>query len=135
SNMVSSPVTCSSEDTRKLRGHRTDTLVVRHRTASPRAGPAAPARAGTLGCPPQVAGPATVAGRSGCRGADYYNMWRYTSVDVQVKRRAYGVRREAYGDTIDMSTQPALTVGLHRLSPDVAVPAYHSPGAAAVDLA
>jgi dUTP pyrophosphatase len=34
-----------------------------------------------------------------------------------------------------MSTQPALTVGLHRLSPDVAVPAYHSPGAAAVDLA
>jgi dUTP pyrophosphatase len=34
-----------------------------------------------------------------------------------------------------MSTQPALTVGLHRLSPDVPVPAYHSPGAAAVDLA
>jgi dUTP pyrophosphatase len=34
-----------------------------------------------------------------------------------------------------MSTQPALTVGLHRLSPDVAVPTYHSPGAAAVDLA
>jgi dUTP pyrophosphatase len=34
-----------------------------------------------------------------------------------------------------MSNTPLLTVGLHRLSPDVAVPAYHSPGAAAVDLA